>query len=916
MDIRKNKTTFHKNIKRFALRATASAIFTLNAKAAMATQDCPALIQGTSLAGTLCSFDLSTGPSVTVENGGVVGAISMSGYTVSPTFMTINAGGTIGNSSNSAAIAISSSSLSNGLSNSGTISSTTAAGIVILSGSTIGGGLSNSGLISTATTGINIADSTINGDISNSGVIRTNTLGTGILINNSTINGGITNSGTIRGSGDFLGDSGITIGAGTIINGDITNLGLISASDANALIIRSHSLVNGGIFNTGRFESATQGGIEIAVSTTIQGAISNNGVVRGGTVGLSVHNESTADSISNSGTISGGETGLSVFSHTTINGSISNSGTISGGATGLLISSTTVINGSISNSGVIQGSTNAVSIVNNSTVNSIDILGQNARMIGAVNAIDTDVNITNGALFTSEGAYVVNIFNIAQNAVFNMANSIRVTNGFNNSGTLAITDPLQTIAGDYTQQTGGLFQTNVSSASDYGQLAVTGVADLASSGDIYVQLSQNNSLHAGDVLSDVISGGASFRAPNNGFNVSDNSYIWEFIPTLNNAGNGVNLTAAINPDAYTVCQGTYCQGAATAIIGQVAAGNPTFSSYATLSTADAFRQAASQATPELTNENIQVVQLITRSVLDIAPMWDSLRGKSSGDAMLYQPGKLWVKPYGASMTQNKRSTVQGFDATAYGAVIGKDIQLTDDWLVGGGFAAGGDKMHGKSVLSGQSIHSQAYQGILYGAKQLPNHAYFAGQGLVGYETNNTSRSIPLYASTAKGSFNSWFTNLRAEAGWSTSALSPNFVFTPEVDASYLFINQGSYQESGSLMDLLVASNHNSSLVLGAYGNGAYHLANINNWHDLTLTGYAGIAGDVLNSQPQVLSTFVASGATFSTFGVQFNGVVFRSGAGLALTKPTSPLSIELNYDIQVGNAAYSGIGAATLKYKT
>jgi uncharacterized protein with beta-barrel porin domain len=141
------------------------------------------------------------------------------------------------------------------------------------------------------------------------------------------------------------------------------------------------------------------------------------------------------------------------------------------------------------------------------------------------------------------------------------------------------------------------------------------------------------------------------------------------------------------------------------------------------------------------------------------------------------------------------------------------------------------------------------------------------------------------------------------------------VFTPEIDASYLFINQSSYQESGSPMDLSVDSNNNSSLVLGAYCNGAYHLTTMINQHDLTLTGYAGVAKDVINSQPHINSTFVAGGPSFSTFGVQFNGVVFRSGAGLTIASQTKPLSIELNYDLQAGNNAYSGIGAATIKYK-
>ena len=884
MDYLKNKTLFCKNIKQFALKATASAIVTLNAEKAIAVP-CPIYITDTTLASFVCDFD--TGSSVTVENGGLVGGINMVNYTpFPPSFIAINAGGTVNNTTG-VGINISNASLSNGISNSGTISST-GTSIVISNSSTVNGGLSNSGLMSSAN-------------------------GTGVLIQSaSTLSGGISNSGTIQVSNVFV---GITITNNSIIQDGITNSGLIDVSSGDGILLRSNSTINGGISNSGNIKSALNNGITVLNSSNIQGNISNNGIITGGADGITIHNGSTlSGSIFNNGTISSGQDGLAIYSATTVSGSISNQGTIRGGQNGILVSSTATVNGGISNSGVIQGDINAINITAGSNVGNIDILGQSARIIGIVDAPNTAVNITNGARFASEGSYNVSAFNIASNAFFNMANTI-TAGSVNNSGRLAITDRLQAIAGDYVQQIGGLFQTGVSNVNDYGQLLVTGGVDLSQSGDIYVQLSQNALLHNGDVLSDIVSGNT-LAMPAEGFNVSDNSYIWTFIPTLNNLGNGLNLTATINPDVLNVCQGSYCQGAATAIVGQIAAANPVFSPYATLSTANALSEAASQATPELTNENIQMVQLITRAVLDVTPMWDSLRGRSSGDAMLYTPGKIWVKPYGASMTQNERSTVQGFNATAYGAVIGKDIQLTNDWLFGGGVAAGGDNMHGKSVLSGQSIASQAYQGMVYGAKKLPHHIYYAAQGLVGYELNDTSRFIPLYASTAKGSYNSWFTNLRAEAGWSTYALSPNVIFTPEVDVSYVYINQNSYRESGSPMDLLVASNHNSSLVLGAYANGAYHLNNIHNEHRLTLTGYVGFAGDVINSQPQVLSTFIASGSSFSTFGVQFNGVVFRGGAGLVLTSPTSPLLVELNYDLQVGNNAYSSIGAATIKYKT
>ena len=941
MDIKNKNTLLHSNVKRFTLRATASAMLSLSAENVIATNPCPTYISS-NLAGQIC--DLNQPNTVTVRNGGEIGGIVMSGQTPTPSYIQIDAGGEV-NTTGISAIAINinnHSTLSNGLTNNGSIRSANATGIQIAS-STIYNGITNNGAISASSQGIWISgtsggpgtplSNTIHGDIFNSGTIVSSSA-TAITISYAEITGGISNSGTISGSNL---DTGIEIRNHTIIGTDITNSGLINAYGGNALSVHSTCAIQGGVSNTGKIESITAVGLSIDNVSTVQGDIFNSGTISGNSKGLTIHNLSrVGKNIYNTGVISGGHIadttsiynngGLSIYSQTTISGNIINNGIINGDiCPGIVVSSASVIQGGIFNSGIIQGNTNAIHIASGNTVSQgINIIGQNARIIGNVDAVETDVNITKGAVFSSEGTYDVNTFNIAQNAVFNMANLMTVKNslGFNNSGTLAISNTPQTIIGNYTQNKGGLFQTGVSNATTYGQLqllvnsAVTGSgsADLSQSGDIYVQIDRNSSLHTGDVLYNVISGNT-FLAPTSGFNVSDNSFIWNFIASLNNTNTGVNLTATVNPAAYQACQGAYCQGAANTIIGQVTAGNALFSPYAILPTASAFQTAASQATPELTNENNQMIQLITRAVVDIVPMWSSLRGKSAGDATLYQPGKIWVKPYGASLTQNKRNTVNGFDAAAYGAVIGKDIELSNDWLFGGAFAAGGDNMRGKAVLNGQSINSSAYQSILYGAKKFSNQTYFAGQGLVGYENNNTSRSIPLYATTAKSSYNSWFTNIRAEAGWSILAFSPNFVFTPAIDASYLFINQGNYQESGSPMDLSVATNNNSSLVLGVYGNGAYHLRSMKNQHDLTLTGYVGVAGNVLNSQPQTVSTFVASGPSFSTFGVQFNEPVFRGGVGLTLTSQTKPLIVELNYDIQAGNNAYSGIGAATIKYK-
>jgi len=840
------------DIKHFAIITAAFTIFSLHAQAS-----CPAIITGTALADMVCDFD--SGSSVTVANGGTVGGISMAGYHPLSSQIVVDAGGSITNTSSDAGIKLDDSSLTNGITNDGTIS--------------------------TDTYSLNITNSSVvSGGITNSGVMTDNVSAALQIDGSSTINGNITNSGTLSGGTN---DSGVNISTGVTVNGNFVNTGTINGGSAG-------------------------GNAVLFYNSNLNGSFDNSGTINGYTWGLGFTNvSSVSGSISNSGLIVGTVAGLGINQSSTVGSSISNSGTIQGGDYGIFVEDSTV-NGGISNSGTIQGGTDAIYINADSTVGDIDITGQSARLIGAVDATSTDFNITSGADFTSEGTFSVNNFNIASNAIFNMNNAITVQNAVNNAGTLNVASSTRTITGNYTQNTGGIFQLGITSAAQYGQLTASGAVDLSQSGNINVQVASNSTIEPGEVFSNIISG-SSFTAPTSGFNVTDNSFLWNFSAATNMA-NGVNLTAALNPEASNACQGDYCQGAANVIINQVSAGNSAFDAYSALSTASAFQTAAGQATPELTNENIQALQFETRSVMDVVPMWSNLHGESAGDAMVYEPGKWWLKPYGGSMSQDVDNTVPGFNADVYGTVLGRDTELSSNSLFGGAIAFGRNNLTGKSDLDTQSINSDTYQGILYGTRLLPHNLYVAGQGLLGYESNDSSRAIPLYADTASGSYGAWFTNLRSQLGWNAYA-TQNLVITPNLDASYLLVNQNAYQESGSAMDLAVNSSNNSSLVLGAYTNAAYHLARSNNKQEITLTGYAGIAGDVLNSTPTVSSTFVAGGPSFSTFGAQFNSVVFRSGVGLNFQHPTQPVSLSLNYDLQAGNNAYSGVGSATLSYK-
>ncbi len=91
---------------------------------------------------------------------------------------------------------------------------------------------------------------------------------------------------------------------------------------------------------------------------------------------------------------------------------------------------------SLLNSGTISGNIYAIHVTNGSLPD-INIIGQKCTSHWFGRASNTNFNITAGSVFTSEGSFNVNNFNINSNALFNMANPI-TANAVNNYGTLAL----------------------------------------------------------------------------------------------------------------------------------------------------------------------------------------------------------------------------------------------------------------------------------------------------------------------------------------------------------------------------------------------------------------------------------------------------------------------------------------------
>jgi uncharacterized protein with beta-barrel porin domain len=494
---------------------------------------------------------------------------------------------------------------------------------------------------------------------------------------------------------------------------------------------------------------------------------------------------------------------------------------------------------------------------------------------------------------------------------------------------------LATIVGDYTQSATGLFEVAaLDGVSAYGQLHVTGQATIDSPA-FAVVLSNGTVFADNQVLNVIVADAGSSHTGL--MTVTDNSLLWEF--TAEDNANGFDIRTNLNAAAGTdACGDDYCKGAAGVIVEQLAAGNPDFGPYGFLSDATAFKNAASAATPGVANENMHVIMSNIDTVLDVlrgsAGQGDgssaggtetpagkpqlmqthSLRGGSSGDAMMTDPGKAWLKPYQSNLSQTGRNTVDGYNSDSVGLVMGSDTELSEDTMVGGAIALGTNNLEGDGKLDGQSIESDVYQGIVYANKDLGDNTYVAAQGLLGVSQNDSVRKMPLFSDTARASYDSWFTNLRGEVGRDYE-ISDVLVITPSLNASYVYVEEESYTEHGSTMDLHVNSRDQDALLLGADVDAAYTLPTTLEDQYLVLTARLGFAYDVLDNESTTKSNFVSGGAEFTTDGIEYDDVILRGGVGLKVINGKGPLSGSVNYDASTGNDAMGQILSATVKYK-
>ena len=828
---------------------------------------CPAIIQGSDLAGVFCDFDSGSG--VVVQNGGSVGGINQIAYDG----LNITNNGIISNNSTTGITITDNSILHNGILNNGTIS-TIDYSIVVLNNSRIDNGIINTGSItSDSASGIAMFDSLLNGGINNSGSITTNNIDAAMFIGSSTFNGNLNNSGSIR---TFANSNGIHIDS-TTMDGNINNDGLIRGGNSG-LVINILNSINGDITNNGAIYGDTSEGIGITNISAVSGDIINNGTIFGGTDGIFMDVAST------------------------VNGSIINqSGAIiRGNGQGIYINDSSVVAGGIQNYGTIQGNSFGIYISSDSTVNNIDLF-EGSRVIGAIDAVSSNVNILGD--FETEGTILANNVNISSGAMFTMANNITVQNTVANSGTLAIGTASRTIStGDYVQSSGGMFQVGLQNTSTYGQLAVSNLVDFSSSGAIDVDVVSGSDIRAGDVFGNIISG-LSLLAPGGGFSVTDNSRLLNFTASADSTS--VDLTA-VDDGSTSVFQSNVATGnrgglGAAQVLDNIIALNPAgdwqnvINALNSLSTDQEIANATNQTAPILTSvTNNAVMGTMGTISRVIQARQESNSGLSSGEDFLSNRN-FWLKPFGSWGNLEKQNGVVGYDSRTYGIIGGADKVINDKTDLGIGVSYFNSDLNGTS----DEVNVDSYLAMLYGSYSLNERTDINAQIDVGYNNSDSKRNINFGGLNriAEGDYNGW--DFHAGTGVGRLLKHNNTIIVPQLRLDYFVVSNQSYNESGAgVLNLNVDSQSQDQLIPALEVK-----ANRKLNPKLSLSANAGLGYDLLNDNNSVSASFAGGGGTFITRGLEPSPWVARSGAGITW-KQSDKIDLTMRYDREDRGSEY------------
>lgn len=822
--------------------------------------------------------------------------------------------------------------------------------------------LSNSGTISATATGSSATaygvyvDGDLAGSLTNSGSINAAANATssgsdayayGIYVNGS-LTGSLTNSGTITVTATSLASDAYAA-TGIYINGDLAATGVLNnsgtisatataysyASDARGIYINGN--LDGSLINSGTIQAtalSTSGGYATAYGVLVDGSLSGM-LNNSGTISATATNDSeyakaygvyvggdvdAAGVLTNNGKITATATSRGMSSRATAygvyfggmnNGTVTNNGSISASASGATWASAY---------GVYAGSVAASGVINNSgtisaTATTTD--GNSSNSAYGVYAGNMDGTLNNSGRISGMADMPGNGYSLylggGSGTVNNLAGGLLSGNLYtggtiavNNAGTIAIpAGAAGWIAGNYTQQTGGVLGIGVMNVTTYGNLGIGGTADLTASNTVKINATPGAVLTAGNVLDNVLyaSGGAGSLTLAAGTPVTVvGSPLFTYSGVVDATGGvDITVTSATTLAGVAGASGNASLNGIGGTVSGLAATYPTAGAldpllvalYATGSAGELNRD-LQELTPLVTGAmSLATLDVLHSTQRIVQSRQEANQGLSSGD-LFYGDRRVWFKPFGSWADQSSRNSVPGYKADTYGMAFGVDGEISKIARVGAAFTYAKTDVDSNESAARQNADIETYQATVYGSYTLDEVTNLNWQADVGLHQNDGQRHITLLGGgTASSDYDSWSTHLGVGVSRAYK-LNPQTTFTPMLRADYSRIRADGYTEKGGPAPLLLNVNAETSdeLILAADAKFSQTLND-----STTLFANIGAGYDTMNDSVSLTSALAGGGAAFTTQGIDPSPWIGRGGLGFTMKTGTA-VEVTARYDIE------------------
>lgn len=713
----------------------------------------------------------------------------------------------------------------------------------------------------------------------------------------------VANGITLRTDADIQGvDAGLHIDYSTV-NGDITNNGYLGGGGAGLRV--ESSAVNNTIVNNGTIEGAIDGGegfaMHITAGSSVYSVINYDTITTADqdtmTDAVVIEQNSIIDTFENQGTIHGGDVGMYINGARV--GNITNSGSILAGGTHSIYINAPTDRIIINNSGTLDKYVR----ITGSTLNLLDGTVLTGSIEGEGGILNIDTNFGTSADYDASGG-MLNQINILANRTFTAqtANWF-VTEEFNNNGTFSLlAQNTVFISGNYHQTgTGSILSIQAESANAHSKLAIEGNAIFDAGTGIFVDVADAAVFSDTDVLETVVSVTGNLTATT--FNVTDNSYLYDFKARVNERSIDLLMAKGSTPDggetsvSKAVKDMNNAPGTGAAkVLDSIFADTPTGdmtdvrNAFASLPTEAEVSDAVSQTLPTLTGGSTgAIMNTMSTTSQIVQARVEQNTGLSSGDEGFVTNGGAWLKPFGTWSNQNTDKGVTGFKADTYGLIVGADTIMSDDLRLG--LAVSYANTDVKSTDHRNKLDVNSYQATLYGSYTLTDVTELSFQLNGGFNKNDSKRTINFGGLNreAKGSYDSYSFQIGTGIGHVVT-LGEGLTIAPAARIDYSYISNDSYTETGAgALNLHVKSQSSKQLVPMVSAKLTKDVSD-----GFSVTVNAGVGYDLINDRNSATSNYVGGGASFVTEGLKSSPWLARTGAGL--TYNAGAYDLTLRYD--------------------